>query len=394
VIPIAFVRAHGALLGFGLVMALSSSFGQTFFISLFGGEIRAEFNLSSGEFGTLYSLGTLASAGLLVIGGRLIDRWPLVLFASTVLCGLAFACLAMSAAESAAAVAVAVFGLRFFGQGLTSHASLTAMARYFERERGRAVAIAALGYPLGEAMFPPLVVALLAGIPWRMIWVGAAAALLLAALPLTIRLLKGHGARDAALKAAGPSQAGSATLGQVLRDRQFWLRIPALLAPSFISTGIVFHQVYIASTKGWPMTLMAGSFSLYALANVGSVMAAGVLVDRFSARRLVAFFLAPLVLACLVLASSDAPYIAPAFFALLGVGSGFTTAILGTLWAELYGVAHLGAIRAFAQAAMVFSTGLAPACMGLLIDAGVGIETIALGCALYCLGVSALAARA
>ncbi len=390
-IPIAFVRAHGRLLGFGLVMALSSSFGQTYFISLFGGEIRAAFGLSHGGFGTLYSLGTLASAALLVFGGRLIDRWPLALFAGTVLGGLALGCLAMSAAESAAAVALAVFGLRFFGQGLSSHASLTAMARYFEHERGRAVAIASLGYPAGEAIFPPLVVALLAGFPWRTLWIGAALALLLAALPLMIWLLKGHGARDAALKAAGPGRARDATLGQALRDGGLWRRMPALLAPSFISTGLVFHQVHIATSKGWPMTLMAGSFSLYALGSVGSVMLAGGLVDRFSARRLVPFFLAPLVVTCLALASSDAPYVAPVFFALLGVGAGMTTAILGTLWAELYGVTHLGAIRAFAQAAMVFSTGLAPACLGILIDAGVGVDAIALGGALYCIGVSALA---
>ncbi len=392
-IPIAFVRAHGRLLGFGLVMALSSSFGQTFFISLFGGEMRAAFGLSHGEFGALYSLGTLASAALLVFGGRLIDRWPLALFAGTVLVGLALGCLALSAAESAAAVALAVFGLRFFGQGLSSHASLTAMARYFERERGRAVAIASLGYPMGEAVLPPLVVALMVGVPWRSIWLGAAAVLLLAALPLTIWLLQGHGARDAALKAAGPGRGRDATLGQALREGRFWLRIPALLAPSFISTGLVFHQVHIAAAKGWPMTLMAGSFSLYALGSVGSVIFAGGLVDRYGARRLVAFFLMPLVFACLTLASSDAALVAPAFFALLGVGAGTTTAILGTLWAELYGVTHLGAIRAFAQAAMVFSTGLAPACLGILIDAGVGVEAIALGCALYCIGASALAAR-
>jgi MFS family permease len=388
---LAFLRAHGRLLGFGLVMALSSGFGQTFFISLFGAEVRAGLDLSHGGFGTLYSLGTLGSAALLVFGGRLIDRWPLALFAGTVLGGLALGCLAMSAAESAAGLALAIFGLRFFGQGLSSHASLTAMARYFARERGRAVAIASLGYPIGEAALPPLVVALLMGTPWRMLWVGAALILIFLALPGMLWLLKGHGARHAAFTAAKRDHAGDATLGQVLRDTGFWLRIPALLAPSFISTGLIFHQVHIAATKGWPMTLMAGSFSLYAVGSVGSVLLAGGLVDRFSARRLVPFFLGPLTLACLALAFNASPMTAPVFFALLGIGAGATTSILGSLWAELYGVAHLGAIRAFAQAAMVFSTGLAPAFMGVLIDAGVGANAIAVGCAVYCLGASALA---
>lgn len=390
-LPLTFLRAHGRLLGFGLVMALSSSFGQTFFISLFGAEVRAALGLSHGGFGTIYALGTLGSAALLVFGGRLIDRWPLVLFAGAVLGGLTIACLAMSAVESVAGLALAIFGLRFFGQGLSSHASLTAMARYFERERGRAVAIASLGYPTGEALWPPLVVALLVGFPWRTLWLGAAVVLVLVSLPMVLWLLKGHGARDIALKARSRDGAKDATLGQALRGSQFWLRMPALVAPSFISTGLIFHQVHIAGTKGWPMTLMAGSFSLYAIGGVTSVMLVGGLVDRMTARRLVPFFLAPLASACLALAASDAPYMAPVFFALLGVGAGATTSILGTLWAELYGVAHLGAIRAFAQAASVFSTGLAPAVLGLLIDAGIGVSAIALGCAAYCLGASALA---
>ena len=393
-LSLSFLRAHGRLLGFGLVMALCSSFGQTFFVSLFSAEVRAALDLSHGGFGTLYSLGTLASAALLIFGGRQIDHWPLVLFAGTVLGGLAVGCLAMSVAESAVGLALAIFALRFFGQGLSSHASLTAMARYFERERGRAVAIASLGHPIGEAALPLLVVALLAIMSWRDLWVGAAAILILAALPMTIWLLQGHGARDAALGARGAERESDATLSQALRDGAFWLRMPALLAPSFISTGLIFHQVHIAADKGWTMTLMAGSFSLYALGSVGSVLIAGGLVDRYSARRLVPFFLAPLAFGCLALASGTAPQTAPIFFALLGIGAGATTAILGSLWAEQYGVAHLGAIRAFAQAAMVFSTGLAPAFMGLLIDAGVGADAMAAGCAVYCLAASMLAGSA
>ena len=393
-LSLSFLRAHGRLLGFGLVMALCSSFGQTFFVSLFSAEVRAALDLSHGGFGTLYSLGTLASAALLIVGGRRIDHWPLALFAGTVLGGLALACLAMSAVESAAALALAVFGLRFFGQGLSSHAALTAMARYFARERGRAVAIASLGFPLGEALLPLLVVALLAATSWRHLWVGAAAVLVLTALPAMLWLLRNHGARDAALGAGGSERGGDATLGQALRDGGFWLRMPALLAPSFVGTGLIFHQVHIAADKGWPMTLMAGAFSLYALGSVACVLLAGGLVDRYSARRLVPVFLAPLGLACLALALGTAPLMAPVFFALLGLSAGATTAVLGSLWAELYGLAHLGAIRAFAQAAMVFSTGLAPAFMGLLIDAGVGADALAAGCALYCLGASVLAAAA
>jgi len=394
-IPLGFLREHARLLTFGVLMTFCSSFGQTFFISLFSGEIRAEFQLSDGDFGSLYSLGTLSSAAVLLWVGRLIDRVALPLFAAGVLAGLAVTCLAMGLNGSAAALAVVVFGLRLFGQGLATHSAIVAMGRYFERARGRAVSIAALGHSLGEAVFPVSVVAALALAGWREVWFAAGVALFCLAL-LIFPLLKGQRERDAAFQARRLEGAGGndRALSGVLRDPGLWLRLPALLAPAFVSTGLIFHQVHLSETKGWPLSLLAGSFVLYAGCALVSVLLTGLLVDRFSARRLMPVFLAPLALACLSLAVSDAPLIAPLFMALLGTAAGVTTVLFGALWPELYGVTHLGAIRAFGTSAMVFSTGLAPAALGLLIDQGLGMEAIALACALYCLLAEGLACLA
>ena len=58
---LAFVAANRRFLAFGFALAFFSSFGQTFFLSLFAGEIRAEFGLTHGTWGLVYSLATLAS---------------------------------------------------------------------------------------------------------------------------------------------------------------------------------------------------------------------------------------------------------------------------------------------------------------------------------------------
>ncbi len=390
------LRGQGPLLAFGFLMCFCSNVGQTFFISLFGGELRSAFSLSDGGFGAIYSLGTLASAAVLVWLGRLIDRSPLPVFAALVLAALAGVCLLMGWAWNVGALLAAVFGLRLFGQGLASHTAITAMARYFEAGRGRAISLASLGHTAGEAAFPALVVAALAIAGWRGIWTGAGLALL-ALMPLVFLLLRGHSARDASLKTsrqASGAARNDRALGEALRDTGLWLRLPALLAPSFIFTGLIFHQVRLAADKGWPLSLMAGSFTLFAVTAVAALLVAGPLVDRHSARRLVPLFLAPLALACAVLAASDSPLAAPLFLGLMGVNTGVTSVLLGALWAELYGLTHLGAIRAFGQSAMVFSSGLAPALMGWLIDWHVTVEAIALACALYCLAASALAALA
>ncbi|MGF1594376.1 MAG: MFS transporter [Kiloniellaceae bacterium] len=395
-LSLSFLRAHGRLLGFGVLMTFCSSVGQTFFISLFSGQIRAEFSLSDGEFGSLYSLGTLASAAVLLGAGRLIDRVPLPLFAAAVLTLLAAVCLLMGAVADAVLLVAVFFGLRLFGQGLASHCAIVAMGRYFETARGRAVSVATLGHTLGEAALPAAVVAALALAEWRQVWSGTGL-LLLALVPLVFVLLKGQRARDEAFHLQRQADAGNGaraadrTLGAALRDSGLWLRLPVLLASSFIGTGIIFHQVHLAQTKGWPLALMAGAFTVFAASSLATLLLAGPLVDRYGARRLLPVFLAPLTLACLALAASDGPLVATLFMGLLGVTTGSGAVLLGALWPELYGVTHLGAIRAFATSAMVFSTGLAPAVMGFFIDRGMAMETIALGCALYCLLASALA---
>ena len=84
-LSLSFLRANARLLAFGVLMTFCSSMGQTFFISLFSGEIRTAFALSDGDFGSLYAVATLGSAAVLLWAGRLIDRLPLPVFAGSVL---------------------------------------------------------------------------------------------------------------------------------------------------------------------------------------------------------------------------------------------------------------------------------------------------------------------
>ncbi|MEM7169775.1 MAG: MFS transporter [Pseudomonadota bacterium] len=393
-LSLSFFRANGRLIAFGVFMCFCSSMGQTFFISLFGGEIRAAFGISHGTFGSLYAVGTLASAATIIWFGRLVDRWPLGVYGALVLAGLAVMCFLMSQVWSLVALTLTIYGLRLFGQGLAVHTAITAMARYFEAERGRAVSIASLGNTLGEALLPPLVVLAFVVMDWRFVWALGGIGLVVL-LPTIFILLKGQKERDSALKAQR-QQSGAAArdrnLKQALKDPVLWLLLPALFAPSFIFTGLIFHQVYLAESKGWPLSLLAGSYSIMAAASVLSLILSGWLVDRVTARRLVPWFLLPLGLACVALAFQDGFWVAPVFMALFGLNTGLAAVITGAIWAELYGVSHLGAIRAFGQAVMVFSSGLAPAILGLLIDVGINLDDLAGLMFFYCVLVSLLAA--
>jgi MFS family permease len=391
-----FLRDNWRELLFGFAMCFLSSFGQTFFISLFGGKLRAELGISDGQFGTYYALGTLGSAAVLVWSGRLVDRLRLRDMAAMVLGGLGLVCAAMSFVTGPVMLVLVFFGLRQFGQGLASHTGVTAAARRFAAERGRALSLTSLGHSAGEALLPVLVVAAMTPLGWRNIWL-ITAALLLVSIPV-IRRLIGQGTGE---PLEGPSNGRRPaatghdhTVAEVLREPSLWLRIPVVLAPSFIYTGLIFHQISIVEDKGWALTYWASSYILLALSATVMIMLAGPLVDRFTSISLLRIFLLPLAVSCIALWMGNALWVVPAFMIAMGLSAGLCQVVFAAVWAELYGVKNLGAVRALAQAAMVFSSGMAPAVMGLAMDAGVTVETIALLCAIYCVVASAIAAVA
>jgi MFS family permease len=399
-----FVAAHPRFLAFGFAVAFFSSFGQTFFISLFGDEIRGAFALTHGAFGLCYSLATLASGLTIIWLGRKIDVADLRVFTIAVCAGLVLACFGMAFARVVTVLAIVLFLLRLTGQGLLSHTAMTSMARYFDDERGKAMSVAGLGFPAGEAVLPILAVTAIASLGWRQTWLTIGVCLLIAIVPLVLWLLRGHDARHRAhleqvTHAANPATAAAGqpatrrqwTRGEVLRDARFYLLLPAVVAPGFIVTGLFFHQVHLVETKGWTMTMFAGCFAAFAGAQLPAGLLAGPLVDRVGATRLLPVFLLPLIASLTVLATGRHQIVAPVFMALAGVTSGLGGTIVGSMWAEVYGVRHLGAIRAMVTAILVFGTAGSPVMMGWLIDGGTTMETIAWLCAAYAGGATALA---
>lgn len=379
-----FLRGNARWLSAGLLLTFSSGAGQTYFIALFAGEIRAEFALSHGGFGLLYMAATLASALTLVFLGRILDVWRVRTVARFAVVLLAAAAALMATAQHILTLALGLYLLRLFGQGMLSHIAMTAMGRWFVAERGRAVSITATGYQLGEAALPLVVVALLAHLQWRSLWWGAAVLLLCVTLPLAMRLLavpRTPHAGDVKSEETGRQW----TRMQVVRDPLFWAAITSVLAPAFIGTSVFFHQIHIAETKAWPLSVMASGFSIMAICTVLVGLISGRVIDALGSVRLLPVFLLPLGLACGLLSVVDAPGAAWGFMALLGVSYGMSSSIFGALWPELYGTRHLGAVRSVVFAGMVFSSALGPGLTGSLIDRGVAFDHQLAYLAAYCL---------
>ena len=214
---IRFLQANARWLIGGFALCFCSSVGQTYFIALSGGEIRAEYGLSHGEFGGLYMGATLLSAVTLPFLGRVVDFRSVSATVLLTFLGLAFCAALMWYAQTLALLFIAIYGLRLFGQGMMTHIAMTAMGRWYVSNRGRAVAIAASGLSLGTAILPVIVVTVAAIAGWRQSWLFASIALLLL-LPIVYGLMKQErtpqGQKDAEDKAN--HQVHNWTRGEVL----------------------------------------------------------------------------------------------------------------------------------------------------------------------------------
>ena len=376
------------LLLFGTLASLASAPGQTLVISLFNSDIREAFSLSHGEFGTAYMFATLASAAVILWSGKLIDHFDLrVVFAVTTI-GLCTACFVAGSSTGWLSLLIALFLLRHFGQGLMHHIAVTSVNRYYQTVRGKASAIVNQGFTLAEATLPISISALIVAIGWRQSWyvLGLIAACIV--LPLLLALIADHRRRHgryldrmAILETEAASDQQDRvqrqwTRAEMLRDFRFYGVVPVVLAPSFLNTGLMFHHQHIVAAKGWALETWYLLLMAYAAASIGFSILAGIAVDRKGSRSLMPLFTLPMVVGGLsMMAGSSDAWIVGVLVS-FGATSGMTSAVTAPFWAEVYGVRHLGAIKAVATAAMIFASAMSPAIYGAMFDAGVTIPAI------------------
>ena len=373
---------------FGFIFTFFSSFGQSFFLGLFNSSIRETLSITHGQFGSIYASATLLSGFLLIWIGKKIDDINIFKFALCVNLLLAFSCFFFSKISSIVLLFIAVFLMRFSGQGLMSHTATTTISRFFTKSRGKALSIGLFGLSTSEFILPVLIVYLLTITSWQNIWISISI-LVLFLLPLVsfllVRNLNFESREEVSDKDFEQKEIKNWTRIEVLKDYRFYIICLNMLAMSWIVTGVFVYQSYITESKGWDEFIIAQSFMIYSILSVITLLGAGFLIDKFTSRKLLIFMNLPLLMSTLVLFYFDIPISAFIFLGLIGVSNGLANVLGSSTWAEIYGVKYIGSIKALTTSLMVFSTAFGTALFGILIDSGFSIEQIALISFIYVL---------
>ena len=366
---------------FGFIFTFFSSFGQSFFLGLFNSSIRDALSITQGQFGSIYASATLLSSFLLIWVGKKIDDINIFKFAFFVTLLLSFSCFFFSKISSIVFLFIAIFLMRFSGQGMMSHTATTTISRYFTKSRGKALSTCWFGLSTAEFILPVFIVYLLTVTTWQNVWVSISI-LVLIFLPITsfylTRDLDFDSREQTEDKDYKEKNIKQWKRIEVLKDYRFYIVCLNMLAMPWIATGVFVYQSFIAESKEWGTFVIAQSFMVYAILSVITLLGSGFLIDRFTSRKLLIFMNIPLLLSALVLIFFNIQISAYVFLGLIGISNGLANVLGSSTWAEIYGVKYIGSIKALTTALMVFSTAFGTALFGLLIDKGYSIEQIAL----------------
>jgi len=381
---------------FGFIFTFFSCFGQSFFLGLFNPSIRGELNIGQGQFGTIYALATLCSSLVIIWFGKKIDEIRLFYYSFIVIVLLFISSIFFSLINNIYLLFVGIFLLRFSGQGLMIHSGATAISRYFNKSRGKALSAIWFGLSSAEFIMPVLITFFLSLYSWKILWQGISI-LIIIILPLTIYLTikninfeSREVKKDAGYDLSSLKKIKDWTRREVIFDFKFYIITLTMQVLPTISTGVFVYQSFISESKNWGAFVFAQSFMAYSVASLITLFATGFLVDKYSSRKLIPFMNIPLIFALIVLVFFDHPYTAFIFLGLCGISNGIGNVLGASTWAELYGVRYIGSIKALTTAIMVFSTAFGTAIFGILIDRGFSIEGIALTCTSYIILVTIL----
>lgn len=258
---------------------------------------------------------------------------------------------------------------------------MVAVAHWFRRRRGRAMAVMAMG-----AGFSGVMVVILAGLisafGWRDALLIIAVAQLVVCVPLALSvrnrpedlgLLPDGDVDDRppqeAVAAPGLAELEGTTVRQALRSSAFWHIALAVGLGNLGAVAIIVHQVpFFTDSVGLSQGAAAASVTAMLMVSVGGRFGFGYMSDLVDKRFVMAAAYALLALAVLMFAAVYEPWQILLALTLFGLGWGGIIPTRPSLQAEVFGLRAFGAIQG-----LVFTVGtigglIGPVFAGFMYD--------------------------
>ncbi len=389
-----------AVLGVASLIMFGTGPGQSHLIGLFFDPIQAELGLDRTEIALAYGVATLFAALLLPRMGRLVDKHGPANMLWLIIFGLGLAAIGFSFANSWLYLAIGFGCLRFLGQGslMMNCANLT--AQWFDKKRGLALGLMALGFPVSIALHPPLAQWLIATVGWREAWVWLGLLTWALLIPPALAFLYNRpetvGLRpdgEAALKAGetAPALVGY-TKAEALRMPAFYLIVGGMFSLSMLATCLHIEYTGILKAHGLDPQVAASMFTVTGVSAAALMPLVGRMLDKLPSKWMFFGGLWVQSLSLLSITMVDSVASAVVFAVIFGLNNAVTMTYVSFFWPRYFGRKHLGSIQGAGQMIVILGASVGPAPLGWALDAWGEYDTMLRLLALIPIGVSILVA--
>jgi MFS family permease len=370
---------------YGWWMVLSAAVGLffsyspivTFSFGVLLNPLSREFGWSRTEISLAYSLSMLAFAASQPWVGRVLDRRgarPVILLGAGVY-GFCLGSLVWLTPSLVHLYAVyAAMGIA--GAGTCSMAQFKALTRWFDRRRGVAIGLALSGNGLSAFAIPSVTQLLVAGLGWRMAYLGLGLAVVGFTLPVVGLLHRespesmgltpdGEGSPAVAAPESAAERVGARA---ILSDPRFWLIAGPFWLVSVSLIGSLTHLVPMLTDRGISPQDAALAASLLGGATLLGRIGVGILLDRFFAPHIAAALFGTAALGIAALWSGTAGPLAFLAAFLLGM-AGSADGIIPYLVSRTFGLERFGETYGMVVGVNILGWVGGPLFMGLVYDA-------------------------
>jgi MFS family permease len=360
---------------------IATSPGQAFTVSLFIDHYIADFGIDRTTVSTLFSLGTFFAALSLTWVGMRIDRQGNRAVGVVIAIVFAVVLVLLSLTNGMIPLLLGFFAIRFLGQGSLFLVSTTAIARWWRYQRGWMIGLALVGFALFRAAYQPALQSLIDSVGWRTSWVilGLGVGVIIVPLwwvfmrdqPEQYGLLpdgEGQPADVIALLEDPVDSEVNWTLKQAQRTAAFWVFLFGRILSASWGTGLIFHQVSIFDQVGHSAIVAAQTFGTISLVTALVTPLIGRYISRIRPGIVMAVQLLATISALLLALVMTETWMLHLYAISFGLMMALGGAFNGTVWADLFGRLHHGAIRGFVATAMVLGTSIGPILFGFSYD--------------------------
>ena len=361
----------------GVFVSFASIVVYTF--SIFLKPLTAAFGWSRGQVSLAFTLAALSIAACSPLIGRLLDRYPArrIVIPCTIIYGVAFSSLAFLTSHLAHLLCVFVI-LGIVGNGATQLGYARVVSAWFDRERGRALAVVMAGSGLGSMVFPPIAQALISAYGWRAAYGVLGAVILLLGLPLAALFLYEPATQHQERSSVSTDADGS--IWQSLITFRFLGIVTALLLFSFATNGLNAHWAALLTDRGLAPQRAATVLSVAGFATLASKLFTGYLLDKFAAGRAAAALLAACAVGFLFVIYGHTTWLAFAAAVLFGAGMSAESDAVPYLLTRYFGLGRFSELYGYTWCVYAVAGALGPLVMGSMFDYTGTYRTVLLAC--------------